>query len=400
MKKIFKIVLILTVFLNIMPLVVKADDNKTLLDYKNDLKKFEADLAKNQSEINKTQAEIEAANKEIADIKKQVIDMGAEIQQLQEDITKYNEEIDTKDLQTKKIIEYLQLSNGENLYLEYAFGADSITDFIYRMSVVEQVTEHNNKVIDELNDLITASNERKKEINKKEKELNAKEKELGKKVEELGESKSILSSGGLKISDQIKVYNDQIKAYVVAGCKDNDVIGIDCMKTASNGTWRRPTSSGYITSEYGYRWGNFHRAVDIGNKNPYSTKIYSVNSGVVGWVGKDYYGANLVLVWHYDASTNTYYTSNYCHMSTVNVRTGQEVTTNTMIGYMGATGNAQGPHLHLEIFPCRMYNTSDKNCSTWNKYVNFATKMYNQGYKGPRSLIDFPSGTYNSWSSR
>ena len=31
---------------------------------------------------------------------------------------------------------------------------------------------------------------------------------------------------------------------------------------------------------------------------------------------------------------------------------------------------------------------------------DFATKLYNQGFKGPRQFISFPSGLYNRWSSR
>ncbi|KKP46535.1 MAG: hypothetical protein UR39_C0010G0047 [Candidatus Woesebacteria bacterium GW2011_GWA1_33_30] len=42
-------------------------------------------------------------------------------------------------------------------------------------------------------------------------------------------------------------------------------------------------------------------------------------------------------------------TSLYAHMSKINVTLGQEVTTNTKVGEMGATGRSFGDHLHLEI---------------------------------------------------
>lgn len=42
-------------------------------------------------------------------------------------------------------------------------------------------------------------------------------------------------------------------------------------------------------------------------------------------------------------------TSLYAHLSEVDVKDGQEVTTDTIIGKMGATGRAFGDHLHLEI---------------------------------------------------
>ncbi|OGM86560.1 hypothetical protein A2616_01500 [Candidatus Woesebacteria bacterium RIFOXYD1_FULL_33_11] len=42
-------------------------------------------------------------------------------------------------------------------------------------------------------------------------------------------------------------------------------------------------------------------------------------------------------------------TSLYAHLSKINVSNGQEVTTNTSLGEMGATGRAFGDHLHLEV---------------------------------------------------
>jgi len=399
MKILSKLLIIFIIFLSFVPIPTKAD---TLKQYKDKLAKYKADYASNQASINKTESEIQSTNKEISSIKTEMINMSNEIGQLQEDIAGYNEEIKEKELQTKKLVEYLQLSGGENLYLEYAFDAESITDLIYRMSVVEQITNYNDENIRELNDLIKKSEQREKEINKKEKELTNKQVELEDLVVSLGENKESLSESGVSISKQIKIYEDQVKAYEKAGCKDNDVIGVDCATTVSSGAWRRPTVTGYVTSEFGYRWGSLHRAVDTGNKNPYQTKIYAVASGTITSIYYDYYGARVVLIEHYDASTGKYYTSDYCHMSSYNpnIYVGMKVTSNTWIGYMGMSGKATGPHLHLEIFPCRLYNLNDKNCSTWNKYVNYAAKLYKQGYKGPRGLIDFPKGTYNSWSSR
>lgn len=42
-------------------------------------------------------------------------------------------------------------------------------------------------------------------------------------------------------------------------------------------------------------------------------------------------------------------TSLYAHLSEINVEPNQEVTTDTVIGKMGATGRSFGDHLHLEI---------------------------------------------------
>ena len=58
---------------------------------------------------------------------------------------------------------------------------------------------------------------------------------------------------------------------------------------------------------------------------------------------------NLVVIQH-----RLGYTSWYGHMSTITAYAGEEVAGGTRIGYVGATGDATGPHLHFEV---RHYDT-------------------------------------------
>ena len=48
-------------------------------------------------------------------------------------------------------MKFVQISNGETNYLEYIFGATDFTDFIYRVSVAEQLGEYNDRLIKEYN---------------------------------------------------------------------------------------------------------------------------------------------------------------------------------------------------------------------------------------------------------
>ncbi len=73
--------------------------------------------------------------------------------------------------------------------------------------------------------------------------------------------------------------------------------------------------------------------------------IYPIAEGVVesiGVHGKAY--GNHVCVRHADGNVSL-----YAHMSKVSAKVGQVVALDTPLGIMGATGNANGAHLHLEL---------------------------------------------------
>ncbi|MBE6147663.1 MAG: hypothetical protein E7168_04950 [Firmicutes bacterium] len=388
MQKIFLYIGIISLIL-LPTTTVKAE---TLKDYKNLLNKYIAEQKANNNKIDEANTGINNAKKEIENIKKELQEMTDEIAQLKLDVISYNNEIKEKEVEIKEIIVYYQMSQGDNVYLEYAFGAESITDLIYRVSVVEQLITHNKQTIEKLNQMIIDNQNREIEINKKEIELNERQEELSKKISDLTGVKASLNENSVSVAKQIQIYRDIIKGYEEQGCKDNHVIGRDCAVTSSVVGWFRPIQSGYVTSEFGYRWGSLHRAVDVSNKNPYSTKIYPVADGKITAKYYDDYEALTIVIEH-RTRDGKYYSSLYTHMSKFapNIYVGKEVKHTDYIGYMGATGLAYGPHLHLEIAPCRLYNHSDKNCYSWDSYVAYVKRIYNNGsFKGPRDLIYFP----------
>ena len=127
--------------------------------------------------------------------------------------------------------------------------------------------------------------------------------------------------------------------------------------------WAWPTDRPYtITSGYGWRWGEFHDALDI--YVGYGASIYAANNGVVYKIGTGCYAGNLscnsrqgnfVIINH---NAGGYYTI-YMHMKDVNVSVGQTVARGQKIGTMGNTGNVYpvptsynpygGTHLHFSV---------------------------------------------------
>ncbi len=365
---------------------------ETLQDYQNLLNKYKNEVAKYQNEINEAERKIEANKDQIESIKKEVQQMNADIDKMSQEIVDYNNTIKEKSLETKQLFEYLQVARGENLYLEYAFDADTLTDLIYRVSVVQQLTEYNDNLVKSLEEMINNNEKRSKDLAKKQEEYGQRQIELTAQITRLTGMQASLNENSVSSSQQVKIYQDLVNSFKALGCQPKDVIGVDCAQNNNVAGWYRPIDKGYVTSEFGYRWGSLHRAIDVSNGNPYNTKIYPVASGRISSIYHDSYGA-LTLTIEHKTANGKYYSSLYTHLSKYapGLYVGKQVGVNDYIGYMGDSGYAMGPHLHLEIAPCRIFNPSDSNCGSWNKYTAYVKKIYSNGsFKGPRDLIYFP----------
>lgn len=106
--------------------------------------------------------------------------------------------------------------------------------------------------------------------------------------------------------------------------------------------------TGTITSRYGTRekifeeLSTYHTGIDIANK--IGTEIHSATIGIVKKAEENnkYYGNNI------EIETDGVIFK-YAHLKDFNVKEGDIVTQETVIGYMGSTGMSTGSHLHFEI---------------------------------------------------
>ena len=198
MKKSVVVILIITIMLQFF--VPNKVDAITLGEYEAKLAKYKQDAEDNMSAINKTESEINSANKQINNLKNELIQLGNEIEELSDEIEAYNQKIEDKLLQSRQVLEYLQLSTGENMFIEYIFDANTTTEMIYRAAVVQELIDYNNKAVDEMKQLISDNENRQKEIDKRKKQINSKEEELTKKIGTLGEKKETLTEAGVSVS--------------------------------------------------------------------------------------------------------------------------------------------------------------------------------------------------------
>ena len=106
-----------------------------------------------------------------------------------------------------------------------------------------------------------------------------------------------------------------------------------------------------VNAAYYKQFGqNGHNGIDYGA--PTGTAVFAAGGGTIHFEG---WGANnawlggvagiAVLIDH-----PAFYTG-YAHLSSTVINRGQRVERGQLIGYVGATGTATGPHLHFEVLP-------------------------------------------------
>ncbi|MFJ2441621.1 LysM peptidoglycan-binding domain-containing M23 family metallopeptidase [Streptomyces sp. NPDC087658] len=135
------------------------------------------------------------------------------------------------------------------------------------------------------------------------------------------------------------------KPSTVAKAPEAEAPTTDKAAQSSGSGFTRPVDSAVGTSyrASGGSWSSgYHTGVDF--IAPSGSTIKAVGAGTVvtaGWGGS--YG-NQIVIRHDDGRY-----SQYAHLSSLSVSTGQSVGQGQQIGLSGATGNVTGPHLHFEI---------------------------------------------------
>jgi murein DD-endopeptidase MepM/ murein hydrolase activator NlpD len=118
--------------------------------------------------------------------------------------------------------------------------------------------------------------------------------------------------------------------------------------TPSNLLLDRPVNGGRLSSPFGLRRffngkeRNPHSGLDFAV--PAGTPIKSPAAGVVVLVGDYFFNGKTVFVDHGQG-----FVSMFCHMSAIDVKVGDEVPRGGVVGKVGATGRATGPHLHWNV---------------------------------------------------
>ena len=384
MRKIVKYILLIVIIFGISNHV----EAKTLKDLKNELAAYEKEMneAKNKQKL--TQSEITSVNSRVKDISDTIEKDQIKIKQTEDEIVVLEENAKEKEDQIKDIISFLQITNSENAYLEYIFGAKSIEDLILRSAVSEQMVSYNDDLIEDYNNTIKAYKAKNEELKEQITNLNNEQDNLKAELVKLGDSLDDTVEEMASVQSQITAQKQMISYYEkTLGCTDNQDIST-CGKVPYSGKMIRPLNSGAVSSEFGYRFHptqhiwKLHTGIDIAGG---ATEVYAVAPGTVAGISwKNSCGGTMLFIHH--NINGKYYTSTYAHLYQVLVKTGDYVDQNTKIAITG--GNRQltpwdscttGRHLHLSV----ANGLYMKDYVAWSTYTS---KLIN-----PRTMVSFPN---------
>lgn len=362
----------------IFPVDVSA---KSIQDYKNEIAKIKADKAKSDEKTAEIDEQISAAREKINEITRNIAQVKKTQESTKEEISDLEKEIENKEEEIKNLVAFYQVSDSENFYLKFVFGADSFEDFIYRFSVAEQLTEANDKLVEEMNNLIEKNEEKIVELENQQKKLDQLNGEYLSEINKLGTEKEEYVELSIDYDDQIAAVEKLISYYRKKGCSDSEDISVcAAANVPSDSGFIRPLDTGCVwglDSEYGGRihpidkiW-KFHAGFDITDGSIYGRSVKAVAAGKVvlaGWWGN---AGNAVVINHVVNGKN--YHTIYMHLSSIAVSLDDIVTQGQTIGAVGSTGASSGAHLHLE--------TLTGHFEGW--YIN---TTFN-----PRNIINFPT---------
>ena len=355
-KNIFKVLFVIFCFFAVM----STTNAKSLKELKEELARDEANKAALIEKRKTVQAKIQAMNNEIAEVNRKITENQNKIQECKEKIAALQKDIEAKQKEIDNLLVFLQKANKDNVYLEYVFEAKTFTDFIYRSAIVEELTKYNDELIDYMYNLIEENKNLQKQMEEQIKDYEKNISSLEKTLRKYGLDLDDIAEEQTDVEADIKARRIEVQAYEQVYRDNNCDENVDitkCTNVPPTDRFVRPLKKGTITSLYGYRYHptqhvwKLHSGVDIGG-NSTGTSVYASAIGrVSSIVNRSSCGGNKVYIEHTIKGKNL--RTVYMHLHSINVRVGDIVSMNTVIGTVGGGESydncSTGPHLHLTV---------------------------------------------------
>lgn len=147
-----------------------------------------------------------------------------------------------------------------------------------------------------------------------------------------------------KIAKQLYIQSKSFDdVYNLAKQKEKMLASIPAIQPVSNKDLTRMASGFGYRVDPVYKTNKFHSGMDF--TAPTGTEIYATGNGKVVFIERAANGyGNHVIIDH-----GFGYQTLYAHLSSIDVKPGQQVKRGDIIGKVGNTGKSVGPHLHYEV---------------------------------------------------
>ncbi len=346
-------VLMLMVSIPLYTFAVSQSDKDALQDKINNAK---SELKNIQNSQRDAKSELENLTIQVMDAENELDSLKAELSELESSIETKESEITEKQAEIKRKEKLLQerivalYEAGDSTYLDVLLGSDSLLDFLSKYEIVQQIVDADTALITDLdNDKKSLENEKAELETSK-----AKVKELKDQQEIKSNELKILKKNKQsevdKLSDEEKSKQSEIDKYNTAMEEVNrqlSEIGKDAQERLDrdgvkfDGSFIWPCNNKYVTSRMKWRWGRWHKGIDIGARyeNVYaSASGYAYNATNPGGYG------TYIMIFHGDG-----YATLYGHLNSSHIRNGQYVSQGQVIATSGNSGGSTGAHLHFEI---------------------------------------------------
>ena len=374
----------------------KAEIDKQIDAYEDKLSENLDEMTQIVEQKNLIDQEIFMLYEQIGNIEQQVAAYGVLIADKQDQLDAAEARFEELSLRNKDRIRAME-EEGELSYWSVLFQANSFSDLLDRLNMIEEIAAADQRRLAELNKAAEAVSTAKNILEAKRAalevsklELNASQEVLEVKREEANALLTALIATGAEFEalldaaeqdvenlldeiSQKEIEYDEAKdreyqQWLSTSIPPTTKPPVYTGGTAGSGntiggiTWLVPCTYTRFSSPYGYRvhpvYGDwrFHSGVDLAA--PSGTPIIATRSGRVSVADYSWSGGYYVSVDHLDG-----YVSKYLHMTHYIVSPGQYVTAGQVIGYVGSTGTSTGPHLHFSIY----YNGSSVNPAN---YIN------------------------------
>ena len=257
---------------------------------------------------------------------------------------------------------------GKVTYWQVIFEANSFTDLLDRINMVEEINAADRRRIEEMRiaaDIVTANQlnletekgaleDVREQLAADEAALKEKRTESDDVLRELAEKSDEFE---LLMAESEALQEDLMQEIAAKekGLKEAKYdeylakLALQGENPPSDATWVTPVSGWKLTSPFGMRTHpilktqRMHNGIDMACAQ--GTPIYATRAGKVTQASYQAGGAgNYVSINHLDG-----FSSIYMHMTHYVVSVGQTVSAGQLIGYVGSTGLSTGPHLHFGI---------------------------------------------------